>query len=153
MCAQRPTQKGRAEACPEWAHNGLPRMGAQRPARMDAQRTAPKGRTEACPERAPGQEHGGERNAHMWERVTPNARGSVLLVERKMCAVPSGDSVTSLCATEDISTSLNSHQVAIVTDRTGQSGPSGCSALWPKSSSLKRFNGKGLAFLGGPSPR
>ena len=40
---------------------------------------------------------GRDPHAHLWERVTPNARGSVLLVERKMCAVPSGDGVTSLC--------------------------------------------------------
>ena len=40
---------------------------------------------------------GTDPHAHLWERVTPNARGSVLPVERKMFAVPSGDSVTSLC--------------------------------------------------------
>ena len=52
--APKHAQGGRREACPEWARRGLPGM--------DAQRTARNGRTEACPERAPGQEHGGERD-------------------------------------------------------------------------------------------
>ena len=39
--------------------------------------------------------------------MTPNVCGSVLLVERKIFAVPSGVSVTSLCATEDISSQLS----------------------------------------------
>ena len=57
MAAQKPTQKGRRfrdrplcaqEACPEWAHRGLPLMGAQK------QKPAHNGRTEACLERARG---------------------------------------------------------------------------------------------------
>ena len=31
MDAQRPAQNGRTEACPEWAHEGLPRVGAAGP--------------------------------------------------------------------------------------------------------------------------
>ena len=49
MGALRPVQKERTEACPEWAHRGLPRVGAQRSARMGAQRPALNERTGGLP--------------------------------------------------------------------------------------------------------